>query len=119
LFQPSAASSGRKQTEEDFLMSFRLIASATAFGTALLIASSVGLPSQAEAAVAAVHQPALSHAASSNLIEPAQYRYDSRRYYRPDYRHRHWRGHRRCWTERQRVRTPRGHYVWRTVRRCR
>ncbi|HWM80718.1 MAG TPA: hypothetical protein VNQ56_01540 [Pseudolabrys sp.] len=98
-------------------MSFRLIASATAFASALLIATSVGLPSSAEAAVAAAQNPALSHAASTNLIEQAQYRYDRR--YRPHYRSPHWRPHRRCWTERRRVRTPHGHFVWRTVRRCR
>jgi len=97
-------------------MSFRLIASATAFGAALLLASSLGLPSQAQAAVAGAHNPALGQTASTNLIEPVQYRYDR---YDRRYDRRHYRPHRRCWTERQRVRTPRGHYVWRTVRRCR
>jgi hypothetical protein len=102
-------------------MSFRLIASATVFGTALLFATIAGLPSQAIAAVAAVQNPALGQTAG-NLVEPAQYRRDRHRY---RYRHRHyrhphhWRAPRRCWTERQRVWTPRGHYVWRTVRRCR
>jgi len=85
------------------------------------------LPAAALAACAAWTLPAPANAAPSmptagiaaglaqngNMVEPVQYR--RHRHYRPH----HWRGHRHCWVDRQRVRTPSGRVIVRSVRRCR
>lgn len=80
------------------------------------------LAAAAVAAVCALAAPAQARLANPGLA-PAAPAVVQDAHYRP-YRHyhrgSHYRRHRyrHCWTERVRVRTPAGYFVWRTYRRC-